>query len=74
MPVTNTVNRFTSQPARATVALPYYHVRRLVTGTYAVAHRVPGTDCHHVDAEANSMQCAMRLCAEMEATRRAAAA
>jgi hypothetical protein len=64
----------TQAPARATVALPYFHVRRLPTGIYAVAHRVPGTDCHHVDAEATSMQGAMRLCAEMEATRRAAAA
>lgn len=62
----------TDTPPAQRPALPYYHVRRLITGTYAVAHMVPGTQTAHIDAEALSAPSAMRLCAEMEQARRAA--
>ncbi|MBK8772768.1 MAG: hypothetical protein IPM06_20390 [Rhizobiales bacterium] len=52
-------------PASPTRLLPYYHVRRLETGLYAVAH---------TDVETTTLIGAMNLAAEMEAQRRAAAA
>lgn len=60
--------------ASPTRLLPYYHVRRLETGLYAVAHWVPGTNIAHTDAETTTLIGAMNLAAEMEAQRRAAAA
>lgn len=54
--------------------LPYYHVRRLETGLYAVAHWVPGTSIAHTDVETTTLIGAMNLAAEMETQRRAAAA
>lgn len=58
-----------TSPARL---VPYYHVRRLETGLYAVAHWVPGTSIAHTDAETTTLTGAMDLAAEMEASRRAA--
>jgi hypothetical protein len=57
--------------ATPTKLLPYYHVRRLPTGMYAVAHWVPGTNVAHVDAETTSCMGAMRLAQDMEAAKRA---
>lgn len=61
-------------PTKPTQLLPYYHVRRLESGLYAIAHWVPGTSVAHTDAEATSLMGAMNLAAQMEATRRAVAA
>jgi hypothetical protein len=58
--------------ATPTRLLPYYHVRRLPTGIYAVAHWIPGTNTAHVDAETTSVMGAMRLAADMEAAKRSA--
>jgi hypothetical protein len=48
----------------------YYHVRRLTSGMYAVAHRVPGTNAHHIDLESMTLRGAQLACADLEATRR----
>lgn len=46
--------------------LPYFFVRRLPTGRWCVAHRVPGTGVDHVDAECATLAAAQRLAAQME--------
>lgn len=63
-----------SAAAKDALFLPYYHVRRLLNGNYAVAHWVAGTNTAHADAECLSLRGAMQLRDEMEAQRRAAAA
>jgi hypothetical protein len=46
--------------------LPYYFVRRLPTGRWCVAHRVPRTGVDHVDAECLTLAAAQQLAAQME--------
>lgn len=58
-------------PRAGTAHLPYYHVRRLSSGRYAVAHHVPGMESAHVDVDCATLPSAMALAAEMEATHRA---
>jgi len=58
--------------ATPTRLLPYYHVRRLTTGSYAVAHWIPGTSMAHVDAEASTVMGAFKLAQEMELSHRKA--
>lgn len=58
--------------ATPTRLLPYYHVRRLTTGSYAVAHWIPGTTMAHVDAETSTVMGAMKLAQEMELDKRKA--
>lgn len=51
--------------------LPYYFVRRLHTGRWCVAHRVPGADVDRIDVECLTLQAAQELAAEMNAQREA---
>jgi hypothetical protein len=50
-------------------ALPYYFVRRLPTGRWAVAHRVPGANVDAVDTDCGTLKAAWSLACEMNEQR-----